>query len=116
MVFARSARMFARGGRMPAITMGAFAATGMAYMAFRPEPTKVHAEQKMSFWETLPGENVPVNPGLAKLRGPAAEERFRTALSQNNGKTDFDVVIGKSNLIKFYLYLQPLTLTYGHFM
>lgn len=101
---------------MPAITMGAFAATGMAYMAFRPEPTKVHAEQKMSFWETLPGENVPVNPGLAKLRGPAAEERFRTALSQNNGKTDFDVVIGKSNLIKFYLYLQPLTLTCQHFM
>ncbi|KAI7880573.1 FAD dependent oxidoreductase [Lichtheimia hyalospora FSU 10163] len=68
-------------------------------MALRPEPTKVHAEQKMSFWETLPGENVPVNPGLAKLRGPAAEERFRTALSQNNGKTDFDVVIVGGGII-----------------
>ena len=81
---------------MPALTMGAFAATGMAYMAIRPEPKKVHAEQKLSFWESLPGENMPVNPGLAKLSGMAAEQRFRTALSESNGKTDFDVVIGKA--------------------
>ncbi|KAI9323179.1 FAD dependent oxidoreductase-domain-containing protein [Dichotomocladium elegans] len=79
--------------------MGAFATTGMLYMAVRPEPPKVHAEQKLSFWETLPGENNPVNHGFAKLRGMAAEERFRTALSQNNGKTDFDVVIVGGGII-----------------
>lgn len=84
---------------MPAITMGAFAATGMLYMTMkRPDPTsKVHAEQKLSFWESLPGENKPENPGFAKLRGMAAEQRFRTSLAKNNGKTDFDVVIGKNS-------------------
>ncbi|ORX62553.1 DAO-domain-containing protein [Hesseltinella vesiculosa] len=62
---------------------------------------KVHAEskQKLSFWQSLPGENLPVNQGFAKLRGSAAEERFRTALSQNNGKTDFDVVIVGGGII-----------------
>lgn len=90
--------MFGR-GRMPALTMGAFAATGILYMAVKPEPKRVHAEsnQKLSFWESLPGENMPVNPGFAKLRGMAAEQHFRTALAQNNGKTDFDVVIGKAH-------------------
>jgi 2-hydroxyglutarate dehydrogenase len=58
---------------------------------------KAHAEsnQKLKFWNSLPGENTPENPGLAKLRGMAAEQRFRTSLSQSGGKTDFDVVIGK---------------------
>lgn len=103
MVFARSARMFSR-GRMPAITMGAFAATGVVYMAIKPESRKVHAEsrQQISLWDSLPGENTPVNEGFAKLRGMAAEQRFRTALAQNNGKTDFDVVIGMGSAI----YLQ----------
>jgi 2-hydroxyglutarate dehydrogenase len=78
--------------------MGAAAVTaGGLYMANANDKNKVHAEsnQKLSFWEALPGENLPVNEGLAKLRGFAAEQRFRTALAQHNGKTDFDVVIGK---------------------
>jgi 2-hydroxyglutarate dehydrogenase len=78
-------------------TLGAATVTaGGLYLANTTEK-KVHAEsnQKLSFWEALPGENLPVNEGLAKLRGFAAEQRFRTALAQHNGKTDFDVVIGK---------------------
>lgn len=73
---------------------------------------KVHAEskQKLSFWESLPGENLPVNEGFAKLRGFAAEQRFRTALAQSNGKTDFDVVIGKIKYIKtvniYFFFIQ----------
>jgi 2-hydroxyglutarate dehydrogenase len=79
-------------------TMGAATITaGGFYLANTSDKNKVHAEsnQKLSFWESLPGENLPVNEGLAKLRGFAAEQRFRTALAQHNGKTDFDVVIGK---------------------
>lgn len=70
-------------------------ATGGATL-FMTSDKQVHAESnKLKFWQSLPGENTPENPGFAKLRGVAAEQRFRTSLAQNNGKTDFDVVIGK---------------------
>ncbi|KAI8371460.1 FAD dependent oxidoreductase-domain-containing protein [Radiomyces spectabilis] len=95
----RFARSF-KHTRMPVMAAGAFATTGLVYMAVQSD-RKVHADakHKLSFWETLPGENMPVNEGLAKLRGFAAEQRFRTALAQNNGKTDFDVVIVGGGII-----------------
>ncbi|CAO3594592.1 unnamed protein product [Absidia cylindrospora] len=83
-------------------SMGAVAVTaGGFYLANAADKRKVHAEsnQKLSFWEALPGENLPVNEGLVKLRGFAAEQRFRTALAQHNGKTDFDVVIVGGGII-----------------
>lgn len=74
-------------------------ATGGATL-FLTSDKQVHAESnKLKFWQSLPGENTPENPGFAKLRGVAAEQRFRTSLAQNNGKTDFDVVIGKLNVL-----------------
>lgn len=80
--------------RRNVIALGAMATTGGAL--FLSSDNKVHAESnKLKLWQSLPGENTPENPGFAKLRGMAAEERFRTSLAQNNGKTDFDVVIGK---------------------
>lgn len=88
----RSARLF---NRRNVLAMSALATTsGVLYMQ---SEKKAHAEsnQKLKFWNSLPGENTPENPGLAKLRGMAAEQRFRTSLSQSGGKTDFDVVIGK---------------------
>lgn len=80
--------------RRNVIALGAVATTGGAL--FLSSDKKVHAESnQLKFWQSLPGENTPENPGFAKLRGMAAEQRFRTSLAQNNGKTDFDVVIGK---------------------
>ncbi|KAI8073994.1 FAD dependent oxidoreductase-domain-containing protein [Gongronella butleri] len=72
-------------------------AAGGLYLA--NSNNQVHADRKMSFWQNLPGENLPVNQGFAKLRGPAAEQRFRTALSTSNGKTDFDVVIVGAGIV-----------------
>lgn len=86
-------RSFKLLNRRHVITLGAVATTGGAFMLSQDK--KVHAESnQLKFWKSLPGENTPENPGFAKLRGMAAEQRFRTSLSQNNGKTDFDVVIG----------------------
>ncbi|KAI9352428.1 FAD dependent oxidoreductase-domain-containing protein [Pilaira anomala] len=74
-------------------------ATGGATL-FLTSDKQVHAESnKLKFWQSLPGENTPENPGFAKLRGVAAEQRFRTSLAQNNGKTDFDVVIVGGGII-----------------
>ncbi|KAI9306267.1 FAD dependent oxidoreductase-domain-containing protein [Cunninghamella echinulata] len=97
-MFQRSLRSIPR--HRLAWTAGAVAATaGGLYLTKSND--KVHAEskQKLSFWESLPGENLPVNEGFAKLRGFAAEQRFRTALAQNNGRTDFDVVIVGGGII-----------------
>jgi 2-hydroxyglutarate dehydrogenase len=82
--------------RRNVIALGAMATTGGALYL---NSNQVHAESnQLKFWQSLPGENTPENPGLAKLRGMAAEQRFRTSLAQNNGKTDFDVVIGKERV------------------
>lgn len=88
-----AARLF---HRRHVLALGAMATAGGGAM-FLTSDNKVHAESenKLKFWQSLPGENTPENPGFAKLRGTAAEQRFRTSLAQNNGKTDFDVVIGK---------------------
>ncbi|ORE05519.1 DAO-domain-containing protein [Rhizopus microsporus var. microsporus] len=93
-MFARSSRLFQRRYLMVA---GAVAtSTGVILLQTR----KAHAESnQLKFWKSLPGENTPENPGLAKLRGMAAEQRFRTSLAQNNGKTDFDVVIVGGGII-----------------
>ena len=95
MLFTRSARLISR-RRLVLVTSVITTTAGAAgvYMATRPYNSVVHAEsQGLKLWDTLPGENATVKSGLAKLRGKAAEEHFRTALV-NNGKTDFDVVIG----------------------
>ena len=100
LMFARSSRLFQRRYLMVA---GAVATSaGVVLLQTR----KAHAESnQLKFWKSLPGENTPENPGLAKLRGMAAEQRFRTSLAQNNGKTDFDVVIGNYYPSPFFLLL-----------
>ncbi|KAI9310101.1 FAD dependent oxidoreductase-domain-containing protein [Dichotomocladium elegans] len=88
MLFRSVARFLTR-GRL--LTMGAFAATsGAVYMSTVAQRAPVRAEKPLVLWESLPGENIPVRQGLAKLRGTVAEQQFRTSLSQ---KTEFDVVI-----------------------
>lgn len=106
-MLSRSASRFFN-NRHRALTLGvmATAATGGAFFLTSDSKKVVaHAESnnQLKFWNSLPGENTPENPGFAKLRGMAAEQRFRTSLAQSNGKTDFDVVIGK--FFRFYTYL-----------
>ncbi|CAO3664272.1 unnamed protein product [Rhizopus stolonifer] len=80
------------------LALGAVAATTSGALFMNAE--RVHAESnKLKFWQSLPGENTPENPGFAKLRGMAAEQRFRTSLAQNDGKNDFDVVIVGGGII-----------------
>lgn len=94
--------------RRHVLALGAMAtaATGGAIL-INSDNKVVHAESnnKLKFWQSLPGENTPENPGFAKLRGMAAEQRFRTSLAQNNGKTDFDVVIGKYLLSHHFMFI-----------
>ncbi|KAG1442986.1 hypothetical protein G6F56_010843 [Rhizopus delemar] len=91
-MFSRSAGKIFQ--RRHLLALGAVAATTSGALFMNTE--RVHAESnKLKFWQSLPGENTPENPGFAKLRGMAAEQRFRTSLAQNDGKNDFDVVIGK---------------------
>jgi hypothetical protein len=104
--------------RRHALTLGVMAtaaATGGAAL-FLTSDKKVHAESnnQLKFWQSLPGENTPENPGFAKLRGMAAEQRFRTSLAQNNGKTDFDVVIGKFVLYFFFILFFLFFSANGH--
>lgn len=97
MVFARATRLISQRRRLLVAT-GVVATTAGVYMATRPYTSSVvHAErspQGLKLWPTLPGENATVKSGLAKLRGQAAENHFRTALVNKSNKTDFDVVIG----------------------
>ncbi|KAI9281911.1 FAD dependent oxidoreductase-domain-containing protein [Sporodiniella umbellata] len=94
-MFSRSASKIFQ--RRHILAFGAIATTGGAFVF---NSRKAHADSnQLKFWQSLPGENMPENPGFAKIRGMAAEQRFRTSLAKNDGKTDFDVVIVGGGII-----------------